>query len=139
MTPPTPTVHAIDHLVLTVRDVEAACAFYARVLGVEVLTFGAGRKALAVGVQKINLQPLGQETRNHAVIGGGDLCLLTDRPVADWQAHLAAQGVTVIEGPVVKAGAQGPITSLYFTDPDGHLIEIARYDSPDASGAGRTS
>lgn len=124
-------IHAIDHIVLTVRDIDAACDFYTRVLGVPVVTFGAGRKALTVGDQKINLQTLGQETRNHAAIGCGDLCLLTDLAPDHWLAHLAAQGVSVIEGPVTKAGARGAITSIYFNDPDGNLIEVARYDRPD--------
>ncbi len=128
-------IHAIDHVVLTVRDIDAACAFYARVLRLPVVSFGAGRKALLVGGQKINLQTLGQETRNHAAIGCGDLCLLTDLAPADWLAHLAAEGVAVREGPVARTGARGPITSIYFNDPDGNLIEVARYDRPDRTAA----
>ncbi len=118
-------ITAIDHVVLTVRDPEAAAAFYARVLGLEVVRFGAGRIALQVGAQKINLQVLGQETRNHAGIGSGDLCLLTDWMPAQVMARLDAEGVAVQEGPVQKTGAQGPITSVYFTDPDGNLIEVS--------------
>lgn len=121
-------IDAIDHVVLTVRDIDAACAFYARVLGLGAVTFAGGRKALQIGSQKINLQVLGQETRNHAAIGCGDLCLVTrwtpDRVVD----HLARQNVPVVEGPVPKTGAMGPITSVYINDPDGNLIEIASYD-----------
>lgn len=126
-------IRAIDHLVLTVRDVDAACAFYAEVLGVPVVTFGAGRRALQIGAQKINLQTLGQETRNHAAIGCGDVCLLTDLPPDAVIAHLTARGVAVVEGPVEKTGARGRIVSVYFNDPDGNLIEISSYP-PDASG-----
>ena len=121
-------IRAIDHVVLTVRDPDRAATFYARVLGMEPVTFGRGRRALRFGSQKINLHRLGQEVRNHAGIGSGDLCLLTDWPVERTLAHLAAAGVEVIEGPATKDGALGPITSVYFRDEDGNLIEIARYE-----------
>lgn len=121
-------IDAIDHVVLTVRDIDAACAFYTRVLGVKVATFAGGRKALQIGSQKINLQLLGQETRNHAAIGCGDLCLVTHWTPDRIVDHLTRQNVPVVEGPVPKTGATGPITSVYFNDPDGNLIEIASYD-----------
>lgn len=120
-------VIGIDHLVLTVRDVEAAVAFYARALGLEAVTFGAGRRALQAGSQKINLQTLGQEVRNHACIGSGDLCLLTERPLAEVLARLAAEGIPAVEGPVVRTGARGPFMSVYFNDPDGNLVEVSNY------------
>jgi catechol 2,3-dioxygenase-like lactoylglutathione lyase family enzyme len=123
----------IDHIVLTVRDIDRAAAFYARVLKMEVVTFGEGRRALRFGDQKINLQTLGQETRNHAGIGSGDLCLITQMDTDALLAHLAAEGVAIVEGPVPKSGAQGPITSVYFTDPDGNLVEVSRYDRPPSS------
>ena len=121
-------VTAIDHVVLTVRDPEAASVFYGQALGLLTLRFGEGRLALQVGAQKINLQSLGQETRNHAGIGAGDLCLLTERPLDEIRQKLEAAGIAIVEGPVAKSGARGPITSIYFTDPDGNLIEVARYD-----------
>lgn len=121
-------IDSIDHVVLTVRDIDAAIAFYTRVLGVEVVTFAGGRRALAFGSQKINLQTLGQEVRNHACIGSGDLCLVTQWPVSDVLKRLADENVEVVEGPVAKSGALGPITSVYFNDPDGNLIEVSRYD-----------
>jgi catechol 2,3-dioxygenase-like lactoylglutathione lyase family enzyme len=124
----------IDHVVLTVRDPEAAAAFYARVLDLPVVRFGRGRIALQAGRQKINLQPLGAETRNHACIGSGDLCLLTGHPPQAVVTRLRDQGVEVVEGPVTKTGALGPFTSVYFRDPDGNLIELSRY--PDAPGQG---
>lgn len=120
-------IHGIDHVVLTVRDIEAAAAFYARVLGLEVVRFGAGRVALQCGAQKINLQTLGMEPRNHAATGSGDLCLLTDLPPDTVLTRLKARDVTVLEGPVTKTGARGPLTSIYFNDPDGNLIEVASY------------
>ena len=117
----------IDHIVLTVADIERSVAFYVRVLGMQAVSFGNGRRALRFGQQKINLQTLGMEPRNHAAVGAGDVCLITDWPTARVLARLAAEGVPVLEGPVMKSGAQGPIESVYFNDPDGHLIEVSRY------------
>lgn len=90
-------------------------------------TFANGRRALHFGNQKINLQTLGMEPRNHAAVGSGDLCLITSWPVARVTEHLRAEGVTVLEGPVTKSGAQGAVTSVYFNDPDGNLIEVSSY------------
>ena len=120
-------IQAIDHIVLTVRDIERSIAFYERVLGLKAVTFAGGRRALQVGDQKVNLQTLGQETRNFAGIGSGDVCLLTLETPEAVVARLAAERVTVLEGPVEKTGAKGPITSVYFNDPDGNLIEISSY------------
>ena len=117
----------IDHIVLTVADIERSVAFYARVLGMQAVSFGNGRRALQFGQQKINLQTLGMEPRNHAAVGAGDVCLITDWPTERVLARLAAEGVPVLEGPATKSGAQGPIESVYFNDPDGHLIEVSRY------------
>lgn len=117
----------IDHIVLTVADIERSVAFYVRVLGMQAVSFGNGRRALRFGQQKINLQTLGMEPRNHAAVGAGDVCLITDWPTERVLARLAAEGVPVLEGPVTKSGAQGPIESVYFNDPDGHLIEVSRY------------
>ncbi|QTD44712.1 VOC family protein [Ottowia testudinis] len=123
----------IDHVVLTVADIERSVAFYQRVLRMTPVTFAGGRRALAFGRQKINLQTLGQEPRNRAAVGAGDLCLIAGRPLPEVMAHLAAEGVPLLEGPVAKSGAQGPIESVYFNDPDGHLIEVSVY--PGASAA----
>lgn len=117
----------LDHLVLTVSDIERAVAFYQRVLHLEPVTFANGRRALRFGRQKINLQLLGQETRNHARVGSGDLCLITNWPLAEVIAHLQREQVEILEGPVQKSGAMGPIESLYFNDPDGNLIEVSQY------------
>lgn len=120
-------ITGLDHIVLTVRDIDRAVDFYTRVLDLEVIHFAGTRRALRIGNQKINLQSIGQETRNHACIGSGDICLLTTcnpRQVID---RLEAEGVSILEGPVEKSGARGPIMSVYFCDPDGNLIEIASY------------
>lgn len=120
-------IHAIDHIVLTVRNIDRAVEFYTRVLGLKPVSFAGGRTALQVGDQKINLQTLGQETRNFAGIGSGDVCLLTKKTPDDVMRQLQSEGVEIVEGPVQKTGAQGPITSVYFNDPDGNLIEVSSY------------
>ncbi len=121
-------IEAIDHLVLTVRDVAATCDFYARTLGFEVVRFGEGRTALTFGRQKFNLHQAGSEFEPKAhrpTPGSADLCLIASTPIEDVVAHLEACGVTVIEGPVPKTGATGALTSIYFRDPDNNLIEVS--------------
>jgi catechol 2,3-dioxygenase-like lactoylglutathione lyase family enzyme/ketosteroid isomerase-like protein len=127
------TVDGLDHLVLTVRDLAVTCEFYHRVLGMEVVTFGAGRRALAFGTQKINLHEAGREFEPKAKAptpGSGDLCFLTATPLRAWIDRLAAQGVPLEDGPVRRTGAQGPIESIYVRDPDGNLLEIANAIAP---------
>lgn len=121
-------IDQLDHLVLTVRDLEATLAFYTRVLGMEAVTFAGGRRALAFGAQKINLHVLGKEFEpkaKHPTSGSADLCFLTSVPLEAVQRHLADCGVSIIEGPVQRTGAQGPILSVYVRDPDQNLIEVA--------------
>jgi catechol 2,3-dioxygenase-like lactoylglutathione lyase family enzyme len=126
-------VQSLDHLVLTVADVEASAIFYARVLGMQRVIFGEGRTALQFGNQKINLHSAVAPLQPHAlrpVAGSADLCFVTQLMLAEWLQHLAACGVAVEAGPVARSGALGPMTSLYFRDPDGNLIEIAKYPEP---------
>ncbi|KFI13010.1 VOC family protein [Vibrio coralliilyticus] len=117
----------IDHIVLTVSDIKASIEFYRRVLKMEEVTFAGGRKALRFGNQKINLQLLGQEPRNHAQVGSGDLCLITHWSLEDVITHLQQQNIRIVEGPVEKSGATGAISSVYFLDPDSNLIEVSVY------------
>ena len=112
---------------ITVRDIERAAAFYARVLGMEPVTFAGNRRALRFGNQKINLHLLGQETRNNAGIGSADICLIANQPLEEVIAVLEREGVQIIDGPGERAGALGPIQSVYFNDPDGNLIEVSVY------------
>lgn len=125
-------IERLDHLVLTVADIDATCEFYERVLGMGRVEFGPEpRVALAFGNQKINLHRAGAEFEPKAqrpTPGSGDLCFVTDRPIEEVAAHLRAVGIDIIEGPVPRTGALGPMTSLYLRDPDGNLLEIARYD-----------
>jgi catechol 2,3-dioxygenase-like lactoylglutathione lyase family enzyme len=124
-------IDRIDHLVLTVRDVEATCEFYSRVLGMRVVTFGGGRRALEFGAQKFNLHQSGGEFDPKAARptpGSADICVISAVPLSEAIAHLARCGVAIIEGPVKRTGAQGPIRSVYFRDPDMNLIEVSTYD-----------
>lgn len=118
----------LDHLVLTVHDLELTCSFYTRVLGMEVVIFGNNRVALTYGNQKINLHEFGKEFEPKAgrpTPGSADLCFVTNWPLTVVIQHLQSCGVDTIEGPVIRTGALGPIHSLYFRDPDRNLIEIA--------------
>ncbi len=118
----------LDHLVLTTAQLDRCIDFYTRVLGMTLETFGAGRKALRFGRQKINLHEIGKEFEPKAerpTPGALDLCFIADRPLDDVIARLAAGGASIIEGPVQRTGATGPIRSVYLRDPDQNLIEIA--------------
>ncbi len=137
---PPVTITGLDHLVLTVADLDKTSGFYQRVLGMRPVTFGTGRRALEFGTSKINLHQAGQEITPHAarpLPGSADLCLITTTPPGQVLAYLGAQGVPAENGPVSRTGARGPITSIYIRDPDGNLIEIASYPAgPPAGQAG---
>lgn len=125
-------VDALDHVVLTVRDIEATCLFYSRALGMQVTTFGAGRRALTFGSQKINLHRYGEELEPKASVpapGSGDLCFITSVPIAEVVAHLERTGIELLEGPVQRTGAVGPIISVYLRDPDGNLVEVSNCET----------
>jgi catechol 2,3-dioxygenase-like lactoylglutathione lyase family enzyme len=125
-------IDRIDHFVITVKDPDATCDFYARVLGMEPVTFAGGRRGLAFGRQKINLHPAGREYEpkaRTALPGTADFCLITAEPLEDAIAHLGRCGVAIEVGPVPKTGATGPIRSVYFRDPDGNLVEVSNYES----------
>ena len=124
------TIDRIDHLVLTVHDVDRTIEFYSRVLGMQPVTFAGGRRALSFGRQKLNLHQSGREYEPKALKpapGAIDLCLITDTPVVQVVEHLKGHDVHIVQGPVDKTGATGPITSVYFRDPDGNLVEVSNY------------
>jgi catechol 2,3-dioxygenase-like lactoylglutathione lyase family enzyme len=123
-------VTALDHLVLTVADVEATARFYAQVLGMAVARSDAGRVALEFGVQKINLHPAAAPYEPHAALatpGTGDICFVTMLELDAIVGRLEAAGVPIELGPIERSGARGPMDSIYFRDPDRNLIEVARY------------
>ncbi|WCK56588.1 VOC family protein [Aneurinibacillus sp. Ricciae_BoGa-3] len=121
-------INRLDHLVLTVKNIDTTCEFYQDVLGMEVHTFGSGRKALHFGNQKINLHESGREFEPkaaHPVAGSADLCFITATPLTEVIEHLRHRTIVIEEGPVTRTGAEGPIESVYIRDPDLNLIEIS--------------
>lgn len=121
----------IDHFVLTVKDVAVTCDFYERALGMVREEFGEGRMALKFGGQKINLHEAGNELEPKAfrpTPGGGDFCLITSTPIDEVVHHLQNAGVEIERMPSPRTGATGPITSVYFRDPDQNLVEVSTYD-----------
>ena len=121
-------IDSLDHLVLTVANIRTTANFYARTLGMETVTFGEGRTALSFGSQKINLHESGHEFEPKAQYpkpGSADLCFITSTPLTEVIEHVSSCDVTIIEGPVRRTGATGPILSIYFRDPDGNLIEVS--------------
>lgn len=118
----------LDHLVLTVADIENTCNFYQTVLGFEVITFKGDRKALKFGHQKINLHQLGKEFEPkalHPTSGSADLCFISDTSISEVVTHLNQLNIQIEEGPVERTGAMHPILSVYIRDPDQNLIEIS--------------
>ena len=121
----------LDHLVLTVSDVNKTCEFYEKVLGFEIITFGQVRRAMAFGKQKFNLHQAGQELEPKALRptpGSMDLCLITSLALEIVVEKLKLAAVPIEAGPMTRTGAQGPILSVYIRDPDHNLIEISSYD-----------
>lgn len=119
----------LDHLVLTVKDIEKTVSFYESVLGMKKEVFGQGRMALKYGSQKINLHEVGKEFEpkaNMAIPGSADLCFITITPLVEAIDHVKQCGVEIIDGPVERTGANGQILSFYFRDPDKNLIEVAK-------------
>lgn len=123
-------IDIIDHLVLTVQNLEVTCKFYSHVLGMEVITFDDNRKALKFGEQKINLHEVDREFEPKALAptpGSADICLVTSVTLEQAIAHLKSCNVPILTEPVTRIGAKGNIQSIYFRDPDGNLIELSNY------------
>ncbi len=127
-------IDRIDHIVLTVHDLDRTLEFYSRVLGMEQITFAGGRRGLAFGRQKLNLHQAGREFEPKALApapGAIDLCFIATSPLSEVIEKLKTEGVAIIQGPVAKTGAMGPMQSVYFRDPDGNLVEVSNYGAPD--------
>lgn len=125
-------VSRLDHFVLTVQSIEVTVAFYESVMGMHQELFGNGRVALKYGQQKINLHLAGHEFEPKAAVptpGSADLCFITHTPLEEAMNHVQACGVEIIAGPVGRTGANGPLRSFYFRDPDQNLIELSNEDS----------
>ncbi len=131
-------IDRIDHIVVTAWDVDRTLEFYQRVLGMEPITFAGGRRGLAFGRQKINLHQAGREFEPKALKPGPgaiDLCFISPTPLADVVEHIKSCGVAIVEGPVPRTGALGPMQSVYIRDPDGNLVEISNYEDTSAKAA----
>ena len=120
-------IDALDHIVLCVRDVPATIAFYRRVLGMEARQERPGKWSLHFGANKISLQDaaVSPGIARDTVPGSGNFCLLSQTPMAEIVAWLGREGVAIVNGPGERAGAVGPILSVYFKDPDGNLVEVS--------------
>ncbi len=130
-------ISSVDHLVLTVRDIERSVSFYTGVLGMEKQVSATGRISLHFGNQKINLHLAGSEFLPCAKLptpGSADICLLVKQPIAAVCRELDKRQTELIEGPVTRMGAAGQLTSVYIRDPDGNLLELARYDEEQEAG-----
>lgn len=120
----------LDHLVLTVANIETTCQFYQSALNFEVITFGENRKALQFGHQKVNLHQFGKEFEPKALrptAGSADLCFIAETPLEEVIKHLQQLNIKIVEGPIQRTGAVGKIFSVYLRDPDQNLIEISNY------------
>ena len=123
-------VQSIDHLVLTVKDITASCNFYSKVMNMDIVEFGNGRKALKCGDQKINLHQKGKEFDPKAYTptpGSADICFISTTNISEIVKELTAKNIEIIKGPVERVGAKGKILSIYFRDPDLNLIEVSNY------------
>lgn len=123
-------IERLDHLVLTVKNIDVTCEFYQTVLGMEIIEFGEGRKALRFGNQKINLHQEGKEFEPKAyspVPGSADLCFITNEHLHDVMDHLNKNKIPILEGPIKRTGALGQLESIYFRDPDKNLLEVSNF------------
>ena len=123
-------ITSLDHIVLTVKSISSTCDFYSSALGMEVVTFGEGRKALVFGRQKINLHQYGNEFEpkaNAPTPGSADLCFVTSESLNMVIQRFESLSIEICEGPLDRTGTLGPIRSVYIRDPDMNLIEISNY------------
>ena len=123
-----PAIESLDHLVLTVRDIEKTARFFRTALGLEEVQDSMGNRAMKFGAQKIMLHAQDEDRSplGHAPTpGSADICLLSKTPVEDWAERFNRTGIRVEMGPVERRGATGPLKTIYIRDPDGNLIELS--------------
>lgn len=124
-------IRNIDHLTLTVSDIERSIRWYHEVFDLPIIEFDDGRQGVKVGKQKLNFQQSDTPhlpVANHPTIGAADFAIIATDPLANILSHLTNYAVEIVDGPVTKQGALGPMTSVYVRDPDENLIEIVKYE-----------
>ncbi|MEM9647866.1 MAG: VOC family protein [Bacteroidota bacterium] len=122
-------VDRLDHLVLTVVDIQKTIHFY-KMLGLEEITFRGSREALRLGNQKINLHQIGKEFEpkaNRPTPGSADLCFIVSNPIEELEQILIEKNIPIVESIVDRTGALGAIRSIYIRDLDENLIELSCY------------
>lgn len=122
------SLSAIDHIVLTVKDIDRSVRFYSQCLGCNVIRFGDDRFAVQIGSSKINFHQSDSPVKPHAIkptAGSAHFCLLSSLTPEAIESFLKTQNIEIELGPVSRNGARGPITSFYLRDPDSNLVEIA--------------
>jgi len=123
-------IEQIDHLVLTVVDIDATVSFYTHVLGFKYQRNDKDRISLIFGNQKINIHHKGEEFEPKArypTCGSADLCFITGTALTSVVSELNSKAIEIVSGPVERTGTRGKILSVYFRDPDGNLIEVSNY------------
>ncbi|MFC6274377.1 VOC family protein [Levilactobacillus tangyuanensis] len=124
-------IRNIDHLTLTVADIERSIRWYHEVFDLPIIEFGDGRRGVKLGKQKINFQQSDTPhlpVAKHPTLGSADFAIIATDPLANILSHLTNYAVEIVDGPLPKEGALGPMTSVYVRDPDENLIEIGKYD-----------
>lgn len=123
-------IAGVDHVVLYADDVEALAGFYADVLDAPVVEYGDGWLSVRFRAGAVNVRPADGDfdlVNDAPTVGAGDFCLVAETSIEAVVERLESKGVEVVEGPVERPGARGPMTSVYFSDPEGNLAEVATY------------
>ncbi|MGH9031030.1 MAG: VOC family protein [Acidimicrobiia bacterium] len=118
---------SLDHVVLTVADVERSLAWYAGKLGLVGERLDEWRRGEvpfpSVRIDSTTIIDLVQGERSGQNVD--HLCLVVE-PV-DLDAVAASGDFDVVGGPGTRFGARGDGVSLYVLDPDGNMIELRHY------------
>lgn len=126
-------IRGINHIAITVSDLDSACDFYARVLGARIEeSYEIGGKLvvrrMAIGGAILNVHQQGSGidlVARDPLPGSVDICFRWDGTIEAAQAQLDDAGIAIIEGPVPRTSADGrPASSVYFRNPDGNLVEL---------------
>ena len=137
------SIVGLDHIAITVADVDATLDWYERVLGAQRLYYELWQQGvipialLQVGTSRLSVHAAATPAAPHArrpTPGSADICFRFAGTAAEAAAQVRAAGARVVEGPVARPAANGdPGMSVYVEDPDGNLVELlAVADAPGA-------